>query len=87
VAAERDVIAARAEAAAEGTVLSRSGNADGHPHALRYTWRRAPAPGLGAATTGFDFLLLDAGGRIVRAYRFPHRSGVATPRPAFPGAA
>jgi hypothetical protein len=72
LAAENSVTEAHTASQAEGLVLTRSGNADGHPNAARYSWRQAPALGTGPTSTGFDFLLLDDDGHIVQNYRFTH---------------
>jgi hypothetical protein len=53
-----------------GMVFRSRGNATGHHNAVKFSWDMAPAGGGGPVSTGFDFLILAADGRIVDDYQF-----------------
>jgi hypothetical protein len=55
---------------ANGMAVVRSGDADGHRNAVRFTTHVAPAAGGPAVTTRFDIVFLGDDGRILCDYRF-----------------
>lgn len=52
-----------------GYVFAYAGNAAGHHQAVKFNWTMGPAGGP-VVSVGFDFLLLDAGGKILADYQY-----------------